>query len=102
VHWFGVRCVLHDAEEQTFEERITVWQAADFTEAVAFAEDEAEVYAEQTGVSFVGFAQAYVLPGAPTHGGEVFALLRQSELDVDAYLDRFFDTGDELEASLDE
>ncbi len=28
--WFAVRCVLHDRELAAYEERITLWQAADF------------------------------------------------------------------------
>jgi hypothetical protein len=31
----------------------------------------------------------------PEHAAEVFSLMRDSDLATDAYLDRFFDTGDE-------
>ena len=100
--WFGVRCVFRWAARSSYEERITLWQAADFDAAVAMAEEEAEAYAADSGQEFLGFAQAYVLPAPPAQGAEVFALFRDSDLDADDYLDAFFDTGDEREASLDD
>jgi hypothetical protein len=100
--WFGVRCVFRSGEIPAYEERITVWQAADFDAAVAMAEEEAEAYAADTDQVFLGFAQAYVLPAPPGQGAEVFSLYRDSDLDPDDYLDRFFDTGDERDDSLDE
>ena len=45
----------------------------------------------------MNFAQAYELTGEPGIGAEIFSLIRDSRLDPDAYLDRFFDTGDEHE-----
>jgi len=101
-HWFGVRCVFQWADGPSFEERITLWQASDFDAAVVLAEEDSEAYAEATGAVFLGFAQAYALPDPPGQGAEVFSLFRDSDLDSDEYLDRFFDTGDEQEASLDE
>jgi len=99
--WFGVRCVFHDPEG-TYEERVTIWQAGSFDEAVLLAEAEAKEYAADVESEFLGFAQAYVMADPPTHGTEVFSLLRDSDLDPDEYLDTFFDTGDEREASLDD
>jgi hypothetical protein len=99
--WFGVRCVFHDPEG-TYEERITLWEADTFDEAVILAEAEATEYAADVGSTFLRFAQAYVMPEGPGQGAEVFSLLRDSDLDPDAYLDAFFDTGAEREASLDE
>jgi len=99
--WFGVRCVFHDPEG-TYEERVTVWKADMFEEAVLLAESEAKEYAAEIGAEFLGFAQAYVMPDEPGHGSEVFSLLRDSDLDPDEYLDTFFDTGAEREAALDD
>lgn len=99
--WFGVRCVFHDPEG-TYEERVTIWSAGSFDEAVLMAESEAKEYASDVGSRFLGFAQAYVMEDPPTQGAEVFSLLRDSDLDPEEYLDTFFDTGDEREASLDE
>ncbi len=99
--WFGVRCVFADPEG-TYEERVTLWQAGSFDEAVLLAEAEATDYAADVGSRFLGFAQAYVMPEPPGHGVEAFSLLRDSDLEPDEYLDRFFDTGDEREAALDD
>jgi hypothetical protein len=99
--WFGVRCIFHDPEG-TYEERITIWRADTFDEAVAMAEQDAEEYADEVGSVFLGFAQAYVMPDEPGQGAEIFSLLRDSELEPDEYLDAFFDTGTEREASLDD
>jgi hypothetical protein len=99
--WFGVRCVFQHPES-TYEERITLWQADTFDEAVAAAEADAESYAEETGAEFLRFAQAFVMAEEPGQGVEVFSLERESDLEPDEYLDAFFDTGDEREASLDE
>jgi hypothetical protein len=99
--WFGVRCIFSHAEN-IYEERITLWRADTFDEAVAQAEQEAEAYAEDTGATFLRFAQAFVMSEEPGHGAEVFSLERESDLEPDEYLDAFFDTGTEREASLDE
>jgi pentatricopeptide repeat protein len=40
-------------------------------------------------------AQGYAMVDEPEHAAEVFSLMRDSDLATDAYLDRFFDTGDE-------
>jgi hypothetical protein len=99
--WFGVRCVFTDGRG-AFEERITVWPAESFDEAVSKAEAEALDYADDEELQYLDFAQAYVLPDPPGPGAEVFSLTRNSDLDPEDYLDAFFDTGAEDEASLDE
>ncbi len=101
-HWFGVRCIFLWEDSSSFEERITTWEARDFDAAVQMAEQDAEEHAEADGSTFLGFAQVVVLPGPPGHGTEVFALARDSDLDPDDYLDTFFDTGAEQDATLDE
>ena len=95
--WYSVRCVFLHAED-CYEERITLWKAAGFDEAIALAEDEAKAYASALGsVEFVGLSQAYALADAPDTGAEVFSLIRESDLRPKEYLDRFFDTGGELQ-----
>ena len=96
--WFGVRCVFdHGAQgEHSYEERVTLWRAGSFGEAITLAEAEADEYAEMlTGTRYLGYAQAYLLADEPGQGAEVFSLIRGSELAPDAYLDAFFDTGTE-------
>lgn len=96
--WVAVRCIFRSTAAdgaQVYEERITIWHEADSDVAIEAAEREAEAYAFDTGSEFVGLAQAYVLADQPGHGAEVFSLMRHSDLDPDAYVDRFFDTGTE-------
>nr|AGU11700.1 hypothetical protein [uncultured organism] len=100
--WYGVRCVLHDAEVRAYEERVTIWRCADFDQAIALAEDEIAQYAEgSTGLKYVGLAQAYRMDeGTPGAGSEVFSLIRNSDLEPDAYVKRFFDDGQERQGHL--
>ncbi|MFE3760786.1 hypothetical protein ACFXPI_03335 [Streptomyces sp. NPDC059104] len=97
VDWYGVRCVFEwmTGDGRSYEERITLWQAASADEAMALAEGEAETYAADNGFAYLGFAQSYRLGGTPGSGAEVFSLLRNSALEPNAYLDAFFDTGTE-------
>jgi hypothetical protein len=63
--WYAVRCiVLFDAEESRLhEERITVWRAQSFEQAVERAECEAREYTRSLrGASFAGLAQASASP----------------------------------------
>ncbi|MEU4624889.1 hypothetical protein AB0G04_33570 [Actinoplanes sp. NPDC023801] len=99
--WFSVRCVFRlDAEDPaTYEERVTVWKAASFAEAVALAEADAVDYATDVDGEYLGLAQAYAMADELGHGAEVFSLLRDSSLEPDDYMDAFFDTGSERAAS---
>jgi Domain of unknown function (DUF4288) len=109
--WYAVRCVFEisaehlacDEGEVGYEERITLWQASSFDEAIELAEAEGHRYqAENDGVdAFTGLAQAYHLFADPAHGAEVFSLLRRSSLDNDDYLARYFDTGNEGSTSVE-
>jgi len=111
--WFGVRCVFRwrppgQRADRLYEERITVWRARDFDEAIAKAEADAADYVSRGGdpgaSKYLGFAQAYLVGDDVSleEGVEVFSLLRRSPLKRRAYLDRFFTTGAELEGVSDE
>ena len=100
--WYSVRCVFQTPYEGGFsyEERVTLWRASDFDEAIALAEEDASDYAadvsdETTQTVYVGLAQSYWLADELGQGAEVFSLIRDSTLHADEYLARFFDTGDE-------
>ncbi|MFI0410454.1 hypothetical protein [Actinomadura sp. 3N508] len=100
--WFGIRCVFRDSITGTYEERITLWEAKDFDDAISMAESEALEYASIfDGVSFAGLTQAYLVGDAPGHGSEVFSLIRESDLNQEDYIARFFDTGDERQRHAD-
>lgn len=110
--WYAVRCVFRTTENtpggpidltpgtSAYEERITLWRASSLDAAIAKAEAEAEEYADAGG-TYLGFAQAYHLNDSPTDGGELFSLIRYSDLESDAYLDRYFDTGSERQQHVD-
>src|SRR5689334_19811863 len=98
--WFGVRAVfvyedgLGDQRAATYEERLTLWQAADHDAAIGLAEADAVDYARcLDGCVFSGLLQAYELPEDPGHGAEVFSLMRDSALPTEKYLAAFFATG---------
>jgi hypothetical protein len=94
--WYSVRCLFHDPDEGLYEERITLWQGVSFEHAIEQAEQEANEYAETVALRYVGLAQAYHLgEEAIGSGSEVFSLCRDSDLEPNAYIDAFFDTGGE-------
>lgn len=100
--WYAVRCVFRwtEAGGQPYEERITLWRAADLESALAHAEAEAREHADDTGITYLGFAQAYATGEKElVPGSEVFSLLRESALPAEEYLDRHFDTGGEHEST---
>jgi len=98
---YSVRCVFlwpprpDQSARHLFEERITLWQAKSFDEAIQLAEEEAQAYACD-GVSYLNLAQSYELfDEIGVQGVEVFSLLRESDLDPEDYLSAFFETGRE-------
>ena len=94
--WFSVRCILHHRHLNAYEERITLWRAADIDQAVTQAEQEGRDYAHDLpDAQYAELAQAYQLVDAPGDGNEVFSLIRDSSLPPDTYITTFFDTGTE-------
>jgi hypothetical protein len=96
--WFAVRHVVknHDA----YEERVTLWHAADENEAVRRAEEAATEYVgmwDEGAVVVLPLFQSFRLSDPPADGAEVFSLIRRSALSADDYLAAFFDTGSELQ-----
>src|SRR5437764_12621067 len=74
--WYGVRCIFR-SDDDTFEERITVWLADGFDHAIAQAEEEGRQYAKNVDVEYLGFAQAHrMATPALASGTEVFSLIR--------------------------
>ena len=100
--WYAVRSLFHvpDDVDSGYEERITLWQAADLEDALARAAAEAVEYAEFAGVTYLSeFAQSYALADAPPRdGAEVFSLTRSSALPATPYVEQFFDTGRERQS----
>jgi hypothetical protein len=98
--WFSVRC-LYELWGSTYEERICLWQADSFADAITQAEQEALGYAAELDATYLGLAQAYELPETPSSGGEIFSLIRESDLSPSEYVIRFFDTGTERQQALE-
>ena len=96
--WYSVRCIFRAADRPVYEERITLWLADSIDDAIRLAEIEASEYGADIGWSYIGLAQAYDLKAESVgNGSEVFSLIRNSSLQAIDYLDRFFDTGTEVE-----
>ena len=64
-------------------------------EGIERAEREAREYASIVEGEYLGLAHAYLLADHPDDGGEVFSLLRESDLPAEAYLNAHFHTGRE-------
>jgi hypothetical protein len=99
--WFSVRCLIRFAPD-AYEERITVWEAPSFEQAIQNAEVEVIDYVDGLSGEYVGLAQAFVLAAPPSHGAEVSSLVRESALSPKDYIERFLDTGVECQQSADE
>ncbi|MGE4518049.1 MAG: DUF4288 domain-containing protein [Desulfobacteraceae bacterium] len=104
--FYSVRCIfkhenLNNDSKPVYEERITLWQASSFEEAVIMAENEAGSYARDIGCLYTGLSQAFhFLKNEITSGVEVFSLMRESDKSTKDYLDSFFDTGNEKQRNL--
>lgn len=109
LRWYATRCLvrwpdLDDPILWAYEERITLWWASSFDEAIERGEADAQRYAADVEAEALELVQAFALDGtlAPSDGAEVFSLIRTSDLDSDDYVDRFFDTGDERQGEVDD
>ena len=102
LRWYSVRCHFK-ADDRHYEERITVWQATGFDEAINLAETEAAIYARQVDGDYLGSCDAFHLSDAgmrASQGAEIYSLLRASDLAPDTYLRTFFFTGSERSAEV--
>lgn len=94
--WHGVRCIFQHRNLGAYEERITIWRASCFAEAIRLAEIEALQYAGMLDdVHYVGLAQAYRISDDLDEGAEVFSLMRTSNMVPTEYIDTFFSEGSE-------
>jgi hypothetical protein len=119
MNWYGVRHVVEwggvDEEGRyTYEERLTIWNAESFEDAISHAEREAAAYVTElvNDGEVLDLWQAFQIfqtepedrdetdpaPLSSGSGVEVFSLIRDSDLEPTEYLDRFFDTGTEHQA----
>ena len=98
--WYGVRLIyrLTGTSKQAYEERIIIVRAENDDDAIAVAEEYSREYESET-TEYLGYAMGFHIfdEDGPSLGAgtEVFSLIRECELDPDAYIDRFHDTGSE-------
>ncbi|MCA9044312.1 MAG: hypothetical protein KDA69_08330 [Planctomycetaceae bacterium] len=82
-----------------YEERIIIVRAGSDDDAIAKVEQYSKDYESDT-TEYVGYAMAFHIfdENGPCLGSrtEVFSLIRESALDPNAYLDHFYDTGNEF------
>lgn len=103
VGWYSAKSVyrhrlVQDDEPKTvFEERVVLFHAATFDEAIAKAETEANDYCSGSeSVVYLGFVNVYCLPEETVgEGTEIYSLMRDSNLSNKEYLSRFHDDGHE-------
>lgn len=101
--WFGARTIYRveksntvTSENKLYEERVVLFDANSFDEAITKAEKEAETYASNTNLTYLGYVNVFALYNNKIEDGtEVYSLMRESELEADVYIDKFFDTGSE-------
>jgi Domain of unknown function (DUF4288) len=101
--WFSAKTIYkhHRVEAGTpkvvFEERVVLFRAMSFEEAIVQAEAEAREYRGSAGETvYLDFVNVYHLFDASVgHRTEVYSLMRESNLSNKEYLDTFYDTGQE-------
>lgn len=99
LQWYSVRCHFR-VDDRHYEERITVWEAVGFDDAIDLAEAEAESYPDG---DYLGSCDCFHLSDAgmrASQGSEIYSLVRASDLDPDTYLRTFFFTGSERSAEV--
>ena len=98
--WYGVRLVYRLlGTKPAFEERVLIVRADDSDAAIKRAEELSRENYESDTTIYTDYAMAFHIFNengkSLGDGVEVFSLLRHSDLDANAYLDRFHDTGSE-------
>ena len=91
------RLVQEGVTKTVFEERVVLLHAANFEDAIAKAETEANRYCSAVeNVVYLGFVSVYYLPEETVgNGTEIYSLRRDSNLSDMEYLSRFHEDGHE-------
>ena len=101
--WYSVKCIFEHSNRNViegmtvYEERIIVLLANDLDDAIARGEIEAREYASSLdNVRYVEFACAYHLYRRELiDQTEVYSIMRESDLDHDAFINHYYDDGSE-------
>ncbi len=91
------RLVQEGVTKKVFEERVVLFHAANFEDAIAKAEIEAKRYCSAVeNVVSLDFASVYYFPEETVgNGSEIYSLMRDSNLSDMEYLSRFHEDGHE-------
>jgi hypothetical protein len=81
--------------KQVYEERIVLFRAGDFHEAIALADAEARQYAaDLEAAEYLGYVDVYELePDSLGHEAEVYSLMRSTELNPEEFITRYHADG---------
>ena len=95
---YTVKAIIRADSDNTFEERMTFWHAADTAEAMSLASQEASSYAEEIFEGrLLGIVSCCLLDEfSPQSGTEIFTASRHSSQDTDTFVKHFYDTGDKF------
>ncbi|WP_066262527.1 DUF4288 domain-containing protein [Hydrogenophaga flava] len=98
--WYAVKGLFRwyfksDGSTDSVEERVLLFLASSFDEALAMAESEAQVYcADDPKANFsiesMGWWDAYRVEEEPNSGVEVYSRLSKTNLSVDAFIRRYY------------
>ena len=96
--WYGAKCIfLHKDKgcgpRQMYEERIILVRATSFDKAIKKAEKEAKHYCKALGnCVYTEFVDVFHLfDNKIKKGTEIYSRMRESDLDINEYLDYFYD-----------
>ena len=99
--WYAAKLIFgwyrDSGKRKCYEERIVLFRALSFEEAIEHAEKESQRYcressSEDNRIRYEGFLDVYHL-FEPTvgHGVEIYSKIRKSPLEPSEYLDRYYD-----------
>jgi hypothetical protein len=99
-HWYGVKCLIEHGEPSDqagahlYEERVVVFRATDFDQAIELAEREVTDYARQNDARYLGYCNAFKMDAAVIEKGtEVYSVMREVPLSPRDFIDRYYDDG---------
>jgi hypothetical protein len=97
--WFGVKTILihlHESDStlRVYEESVLLVKADNFDDAIASAERIVRKNCSVLSCEDSGFYNAFeITDDKLSNGVEVYSIMRESKIEIDKYLDKFYDTG---------
>lgn len=100
--WYGAKMIFKHigvsncVKKNLYEERIILVQAVSFNDAIKEAELEATEYISyDDSTKYLEFVNVFKLDEEDKIGNrtEVYSIMRESDLESNDYLDKFYDTG---------